>query len=80
MLLYRPPPSHKTVTIVWPGPIFFASLTAPTTFSAADGPKAAGRQNYLGRVHYIDAAFGRLVAQLKDRGMYNNTVIVMSAE
>ena len=46
----------------------------------ADGPKAAGRQNYLGRVHYIDAAFGRLVTQLEDRGMYNDTIIVMSAE
>lgn len=45
-----------------------------------DGPSAAVRQNYLGRVKYIDAAFGRLVVQLTDRGMYENTIIVMSAD
>ena len=43
-------------------------------------PGARARQNYLARVHYIDASFGRLVAQLKERGMYDNTVIVMSAD
>jgi len=38
------------------------------------------RQNYLGRVRYIDASFGRLVAQLEQRGMYENAVIVMHAD
>lgn len=47
---------------------------------AANGPGARARQNYLGRVKYIDAAFGRLVAHLTQRGMYSNTVIAMSAD
>eukprot|EP00937_MAST-01D_sp_MAST-1D-sp2_P004148 g4148.t1 len=57
-----------------------AAFEALDFISEAAGPKAKGRQNYLARVHYIDAAFGRLVAQLKERGMYNDTVIVMSAD
>ena len=47
---------------------------------ASEGLSARNRQNYLGRVHYIDAAFGRLVAQLTERGMYDNTLIAMSAD
>ena len=35
---YRAPPSQSTVTTVCPGPSLRASFTAPTTFSAADGP------------------------------------------
>jgi arylsulfatase I/J len=46
----------------------------------SDGKSAAKRQNYLGRVKYIDAAFGRLVDQLTARGMYENTVIAMCAD
>ena len=38
------------------------------------------RQNYLGRVRYIDASFGRLMTQLEQRGMYENAVIVMHAD
>jgi|EP01047_Picozoa_sp_COSAG01_P006957 phosphoglycerol transferase MdoB-like AlkP superfamily enzyme len=38
------------------------------------------RQNYLGRVHYIDSAFGRFVAQLEAKGMYENSIIAMSAD
>jgi hypothetical protein len=46
---------------------------------AGNGEASRMRQNYLGRVHYIDAAFGRFVAQLEARGMYENSVIAMSA-
>jgi arylsulfatase I/J len=45
-----------------------------------EGPSARTRQNYLGRVHYIDTAFGRFVAQLQARGMYDKAVIAMSAD
>lgn len=57
-----------------------AAFEALDFIEATDGPGARARQNYLGRVKYIDAAFGRLVALLKQRGMYENSVIAMSAD
>jgi len=38
------------------------------------------RRRYLAMVHYIDAAVGAVVAMLKARGMYENTLIVMSSD
>jgi arylsulfatase I/J len=57
-----------------------AAFDALDFIGETDGPKSRDRHNYLGRVHYIDAAFGRFVAQLKDRGMHENAVIAMSAD
>ena len=57
-----------------------AAFDALDFITAADGNTSRARQNYLGRVHYIDAAFGRFVAQLEQRGMYENTIIAMSAD
>ena len=46
----------------------------------SDGEASRNRQNYLGRVHYIDAAFGRFVAQLEAKNMYRNSIVAMSAD
>ena len=57
-----------------------AAFDALDFITSNDGEPSRNRQNYLGRVHYIDAAFGRFVAQLQARGMYDNAVIAMSAD
>ena len=45
-----------------------------------EGETSRNRQNYLGRVHYIDASIGRFVAQLEARDMYQSSIIAMSAD
>ena len=57
-----------------------AAFDALDFIAASDGEASRNRQNYLGRVHYIDAAFGRFVAQLEARDMYQNSIIAMSAD
>ena len=57
-----------------------AAFDALGFITESDGEASRMRQNYLGRVHYIDAAFGRFVAQLEARDMYKNSVIAMSAD
>jgi arylsulfatase A-like enzyme len=57
-----------------------AAFDALDFIGASNGPESRNRQNYLGRVHYIDAAFGRFVTQLKTRGMWENSVVAMSAD
>ena len=57
-----------------------AAFDALDFIAASDGEVSRNRQNYLGRVHYIDAAFGRFIAQLEARGMYQNSIIAMSAD
>jgi arylsulfatase I/J len=80
-------PLDKPLFLFWAPHIVHGPAQLPeTAFEAlsfiedADGPSAKNRQNYLGRVKYIDSAFGRLVATLKARNMYANCLIGMSSD
>lgn len=44
------------------------------------GGLAQLRATYYGMVSQVDAAFGRLVAELKRQGSYDNTIIVLTAD
>lgn len=57
-----------------------AAFQALDFIEASDGPRARARQNYLGRVKYIDTAIGRLVGQLEARNMYDDSIIVLHAD
>ena len=46
------------------------------SFISANEQGAVKRQNYLARVHWIDGAIGRLVASIKAKGMWQNSLMV----
>lgn len=45
-----------------------------------DGEVLPGVELYAAEVHYLDAQFGRLIQGLKDRGLYESTIIVVTAD
>ncbi|TDJ70506.1 MAG: hypothetical protein E2O39_09940 [Planctomycetota bacterium] len=45
-----------------------------------DGEVQPGVELYAAEVHYLDAQFGRLIQGLKDRGLYESTIIVVTAD
>lgn len=46
----------------------------------ADGRPLAGRELYAAEVHYMDAQFGRVIAELKRRGEWERTIVVVVAD
>ncbi|MBI5364981.1 MAG: sulfatase [Planctomycetes bacterium] len=45
-----------------------------------DGRPLAGRELYANELHYVDAQFGRVVADLKARGAWEKTIVMVVAD
>lgn len=45
-----------------------------------DGRPRAGRELYANELHYVDQQFGRVVADLKTRGEWDRTIVVVIAD
>lgn len=59
-------------------PAHWLSLQEP--LARFGGKKYESRRTYAAMVQQVDFAVGKVVSALKDAGMYNNTLLVLSAE
>jgi arylsulfatase I/J len=50
------------------------SLISPSIFDSA------GRRNYTAMVYYMDSVVGEIVSALKDKGIYDNTLIGLASD
>ncbi len=72
---------EKPLFMFWATHIVHGPLQVPdeqfAKFSFIDN---VGRQKYHSMVNFIDGAIGRVVDKLKDKGMYDNTLVVFTSD
>ena len=92
--LYAPPEEHDRFESAAPDPIpdevpehpihkrRVAEYNVPDEARLADGRADAARVRdlYDGEVHYADAQIGRLLADLEERGLLENTIVVVTSD
>jgi len=62
---YAPPPPYDAM---------YTNIIAPDT------PMRSERELYAGEVSYVDAQVGQVIANLKQRGLYDETLIVVTSD
>lgn len=87
--LYDPPPEGRIFHSETPDYItpqseraFIAEYNVPAEARTADGriDAARVRDRYDGEVHYVDIQIGRLIRELREREMLDNTLVVVTAD
>ncbi len=87
--LYDPPPEHRVFTRTTPDLVdasgkhaFVAEYNVPQEARTPEGriDAALVRDLYDGEVHYVDHEIGRLLARLRERGMLDDTIVVVTAD
>lgn len=58
----------------------FADFEAPKDLHKGEGDWEANYPDYLGQCHSLDENVGRLVATLKERGMWENTILFYTSD
>ena len=77
-------PHHQNDHNHYEGPIGsrqrFANFVLPEDLKALGGNAAEEYPDYLGQCASLDENLGRLVAKLKEKGLYDNTVILYASD
>ena len=77
-------PHHQNDRRHYEGPIGsrekYADFVLPGDLNALGGNAAEEYPDYLGQCASLDENLGRLVAKLKEKGLYDNTVILFSSD
>ena len=77
-------PHHQNDRKHYEGPVGskekYAHFVLPEDLKALGGNAAEEYPDYLGQCASLDENLGRLVAKLKEKGLYDNTVIIFSAD
>ena len=77
-------PHHQNDRRHYEGPIGsrekYADFVLPRDLNALGGNAAEEYPDYLGQCASLDENLGRLVAKLKEKGLYDNTVILFSSD
>ncbi|MCQ2431142.1 MAG: sulfatase-like hydrolase/transferase [Clostridia bacterium] len=58
----------------------FADFTPPGDLIGTEGNWRENYPDYLGQCHALDANVGRLVDTLKDRGLWDNTILIYTSD
>lgn len=58
----------------------FANFVLPEDLKALGGNAAQEYPDYLGQVNSIDINLGKLIEKLKEKGLYENTVIIFASD
>ncbi|MBR4865770.1 MAG: sulfatase-like hydrolase/transferase [Clostridia bacterium] len=77
-------PHHQNDREHYEGPVGsrerFKNFTLPGDLAALGGNAAEEYPDYLGQCASLDENLGRLIAKLKEKGLYDNTVIVFASD
>jgi len=77
-------PHHQNDRNCYEGPIGskekYANFILPEDLKALGGNAAQEYPDYLGQCASLDENLGKLVAKLKEKGLYDNTVIIFAAD
>ena len=77
-------PHHQNDRRHYEGPVGskekYADFVLPGDLEALGGNAAEEYPDYLGQCASLDENLGRLIAKLKEKGLYDNTVIIYSAD
>ena len=77
-------PHHQNDRRHYEGPIGsrekYADFVLPGDLNALGGNAAEEYPDYLGQCASLDENLGRLIAKLKEKGLYDNTVILFSSD
>ena len=77
-------PHHQNDRRHYEGPIGsrekYADFVLPRDLNALGGNAAEEYPDYLGQCASLDENLGRLIAKLKEKGLYDNTVILFSSD
>ena len=77
-------PHHQNDRNCYEGPIGskekYANFILPEDLKALGGNAAEEYPDYLGQCASLDENLGKLVAKLKEKGLYDNTVIIFAAD
>ncbi len=60
---------------ILPPPMYLAPFTDPSTKKIKKNPRI-----YEAEIHYMDAQIGRLIRSLKEKGIYNDTMLIITAD